>query len=158
MNTNGGISYERSLELFRINQLTLPEKIKWKLTYIAKIINGEQTQSKDNLPVQYQMQIEDLKDVTAKGLQIIFTSIIQTLFSEQIPIDKQCLIRHKGFFKSWTAGFIKYDDTYIYFNASNKTSRYRFKNIDLSFNSSSKRAFDFIYKGEQLMTVKFQKP
>lgn len=61
----------------------------------------------------------------------------------------------KGFFKSWTDGFIKYDDSYIYFNASNKTSRYRFKNIDLVFNSSSKRAFDFFYKGEELMTVKF---
>ena len=101
------------------------------------------------------MEIEDLKDVTPKGLKIIFTSIIQTLFNEEIPIDKQCLIRRKGFFKSWTEGFIKYDDSYIYFNATNKTSRYRFRNIDVTVNSSSKRAFDLSYKGDELMTVKF---
>jgi hypothetical protein len=75
-----------------------------------------------------------------------------------LPIDKQCIIKKKGFFKSWTDGFIKYDDTYIYFNASNKTSRYRFKNIDVVLNNSSKRAFDLSYKGVELMTVKFEKP
>lgn len=104
------------------------------------------------------MEIEDLKDVNQKGLKIIFTSIIQTLFHEEIPIDRHCVIKKRGFFKSWTDGFIKYDDTYIYFNASNKTSRYKFKNIDVSLNTSSKRAFDLFYKGSELMTVKFEKP
>jgi hypothetical protein len=119
---------------------------------------GRPTPNIENLSEEYQLEVEDLKELNEQGLKIVFNSIVQTLFDEEIPIDKQCLVRKKGFFKSWLNGFIKYDDKYIYFNVENKTSRYKFKNIDLKYSSKSKRSFEFLYRGEEVMTVKFEKP